>query len=207
MIKNLEGASTKWSIAFSSGDKCVTAKNDISGNISVSVEDINGYDEVYWKIINKLFVLLSFIIEMIVISKCRVISNIAYILVILKCIYSFYHLYHMSRTSFRNHGAEHMMINAYNKLKRVPTIEEAKYFSRFALNCGDRKYIINLICVIILIIFKFGIPYFSLRMAIYNLKIVKIISLPIQLFSTNIPDDSNLMLAREALLKLDEIMK
>lgn len=36
----------------------------------------------------------------------------------------------------RNHGAEHMVFSAYKKLKRVPSIEEAKRFSRINRNCG-----------------------------------------------------------------------
>ena len=36
----------------------------------------------------------------------------------------------------RNHGAEHMVSSAYKKLKRVPSIEEAKRFSRINRNCG-----------------------------------------------------------------------
>lgn len=36
----------------------------------------------------------------------------------------------------RNHGAEHMVFSAYKKLKRIPTIEETKKFSRINKNCG-----------------------------------------------------------------------
>ncbi len=36
----------------------------------------------------------------------------------------------------RNHGAEHMVFSAYKKLKRIPSIEEAKNFSRINKNCG-----------------------------------------------------------------------
>lgn len=36
----------------------------------------------------------------------------------------------------RNHGAEHMVFSAYKKLKRLPTIEETKRFSRINRSCG-----------------------------------------------------------------------
>lgn len=40
------------------------------------------------------------------------------------------------KTSFKFHSAEHMGINAFNKLGRVPTIDEIKQYSRFNNNCG-----------------------------------------------------------------------
>jgi len=36
----------------------------------------------------------------------------------------------------RNHAAEHMIYAAYQKLKRVPSIQEAMQYSRIASNCG-----------------------------------------------------------------------
>ena len=37
----------------------------------------------------------------------------------------------------RFHAAEHMALNAYHKLQRIPTLEEIKHFSRFSQNCGS----------------------------------------------------------------------
>lgn len=45
------------------------------------------------------------------------------------------------RAHARYHAAEHMVINAYYKLQRVPTIEETKESSRFSKNCGSREII------------------------------------------------------------------
>jgi uncharacterized protein YqhQ len=36
----------------------------------------------------------------------------------------------------KNHGAEHKVYRAYRTLGRIPTVEEAMSFSRFAKNCG-----------------------------------------------------------------------
>lgn len=41
----------------------------------------------------------------------------------------------------RYHSAEHMILNAYNKLERVPSLEEIKTFSRFSEYCGSRTII------------------------------------------------------------------
>lgn len=38
----------------------------------------------------------------------------------------------------RFHGAEHKVINAYEKLQRIPTLEEARNASCFSKNCGSR---------------------------------------------------------------------
>ena len=45
------------------------------------------------------------------------------------------------RAHARYHAAEHIVINAYYKLQRVPTIEETKESSRFSKNCGSREII------------------------------------------------------------------
>ena len=39
-------------------------------------------------------------------------------------------------SSFRFHSAEHMVINAYKDLNRVPSLEEIKKYSRFINTCG-----------------------------------------------------------------------
>ena len=38
----------------------------------------------------------------------------------------------------RYHSAEHMVLNAYHKLGKVPSLEEIKTFSRFSKYCGCR---------------------------------------------------------------------
>jgi len=45
----------------------------------------------------------------------------------------------------RYHSAEHMVVNAYNQFGRVPSIEEAKQFSRFSKHCGSQSTINHLI--------------------------------------------------------------
>ena len=38
------------------------------------------------------------------------------------------------------HSAEHMVVNAYNKLHRIPSLEETKMFSRFHNRCGTTNF-------------------------------------------------------------------
>lgn len=46
------------------------------------------------------------------------------------------------------HSAEHMALNAYHKLQRIPTLEEIKHFSCFSQSCGS------------MIMFRYTIPHF-----------------------------------------------
>ena len=55
-----------------------------------------------------------------------------------------------SSSSNRKHCAEHKAINAYHKLKRIPTMLEVKKASRFSAKCGDVR---NIGCVQALIVF------------------------------------------------------
>lgn len=57
-----------------------------------------------------------------------------------------------SASSNRKHCAEHKAINAYHKLKRIPTVLEVKKASRFSAKCGDVR---NIGCVQALIVFGF----------------------------------------------------
>lgn len=57
----------------------------------------------------------------------------------------------------RLHGAEHTVVNAYEKLGRIPTVEEASKFSRFNNNCGTNYYSSHFITVIVLVIMSFNL--------------------------------------------------
>lgn len=50
-----------------------------------------------------------------------------------------------SQSIARYHAAEHMVINCYEKLKRIPTFEEVKKASRFHKRCGSRVRINNMV--------------------------------------------------------------
>ena len=56
------------------------------------------------------------------------------------------------KRSRRFHSAEHMAINAFQKLQRVPSLEEVKQFSRFHSSCGTNQVLfISLYSVLIFI--------------------------------------------------------
>lgn len=71
----------------------------------------------------------------------------------------------------RFHAAEHMIINAYSKLHRVPSIEELSQYSRFNTSCGSNcMVIIFILCMVSLLylIFKvnFNLCYIILLVSI-----------------------------------------
>ncbi|MBR2289159.1 MAG: hypothetical protein IJ867_00690 [Clostridia bacterium] len=45
------------------------------------------------------------------------------------------------RSTAKYHAAEHMVLNAFRDLKRVPTLEEIKHYSRFSEYCGSMEFI------------------------------------------------------------------
>ena len=113
------------------------------------------------------------------------------------------------------HSAEHMAINAYEKLQRVPTLEEIKNFSRFSRYCGSR-FIFSRICSFLMLCFS--IAFLSMK---YNLLYLISIGIIIvfliastkygllnflQIFVTNKPSDKELTVAIEG-LKRFEIME
>lgn len=114
----------------------------------------------------------------------------------------------------KNHGAEHKVFTAYNKLRRVPTIEEAKRFSRINKACGATIYsafitaqIIGFIIyintgVVISEIILFIVPLLFQTVFPFNL-----IGKLVQFFTTSKPEDKNIELAIAAISALEEKQK
>lgn len=123
------------------------------------------------------------------------------------------------RSTARYHSAEHMVLNAYRDLKRVPTLEEIKRYSRFSEYCGSRIIIGKIVpygSLCILLAFSSFIPwpiYFilcfmvSFLVAVANKKgWLKFF----QIFITSKPTDAELEVAIEGLKylqKLDESLE
>lgn len=56
---------------------------------------------------------------------------------------------------FKFHSAEHMILNAYRKLKRIPSLEELRDFSRFSNTCGTNTMFIRFMDSLVLLIISF----------------------------------------------------
>lgn len=109
----------------------------------------------------------------------------------------------------KNHGAEHMVWTAYKKLKRIPSIDEVKKFSRFNRHCGITIYsgfiTSQLIGFFVYFFTGFVINEFILFFAAIFFRTLipfNLIGLLMQFFTTKKPDDINIKLAISALVEL-----
>lgn len=102
---------------------------------------------------------------------------------------------------FKFHSAEHMVLNAYRKIKRVPSLEELRSFSRFANTCGTNTQFTRLIDLIVLFIITFTInhPLCCMILFLFDFAI-SIVSFYgglnfLQLLTTRTPTDRELLVA------------
>lgn len=113
------------------------------------------------------------------------------------------------------HAAEHMAINAYEKLGRIPTIEELKKASRFSNLCGSVSKTINglyfLVSSITIAIFArysiwIYIPICILVCACLSIKKINVLYLKyFQILFTKKPTDRELKLALVALENFEKM--
>lgn len=109
------------------------------------------------------------------------------------------------KNSYKFHSAEHMVLNAYRKLKRVPSLEEIHQYSRFSNYCGTNKvtdwfmsftlmfvcsFIPNLLYMIIAMIAVNVIVWILIHCGFLNF---------LQLFSTITPTNRELLVAIEGM--------
>lgn len=112
------------------------------------------------------------------------------------------------------HAAEHMVINSYEKLKRIPTFEEVKKASRFSKTCGSRL-LINKVVIYLLVSLSMA---FVADWNIY-LYLLLCVLIPItgifadkngwlrflQVFVTAKPSDEHIELAIEGIKRYEEM--
>lgn len=112
------------------------------------------------------------------------------------------------------HGAEHKVLNAYERLQRIPTLEEAKKYSRFSRLCGSRSKIYRMfmftlltVAIVLHIICSFNyIIYLSIVFAIVGIIIIAekhgLLNF-FQVFVTSKPGDKEINLAIEGLKQFE----
>lgn len=112
----------------------------------------------------------------------------------------------------RNHGAEHKVVTAYKKLKRVPTIEEADQFSRINKACGVTIYSAVITSQIIgFIVYKYTgyviseIPLCLLPLLFSSHFPFNVLGKFLQIFTTLPPEKQNIELALSALSALKNV--
>lgn len=110
----------------------------------------------------------------------------------------------------KNHGAEHKVFAAYNDLKCIPTVNQAKYYSRICKTCSITIYsaliTAQLIGFLVYHISGAMIPEILLFLVplllLHSTFPFNVLGKWAQFFTTAEPDDDNLELAIEALTEL-----
>ena len=116
---------------------------------------------------------------------------------------------HSDKKLIKNHGAEHKVFNAYKHLKRIPSIEEAKKFSRIIFYCSSNLYPALFLCQIIGYIVYMYKGYIIPEILLFIVPYIKpglfTLGYLVQYFTTQEPDDDSIMLAIAAITELDRI--
>lgn len=109
----------------------------------------------------------------------------------------------------RNHGAEHKVFTAYNKLKRIPTINEAKTFPRICNVCGVTVFsaLITGQLIGFFLYTNYGIMLsekflFFVPLLLHSIFPFNFLGKLAQFFTTDEPNDDNIELAIAALTEL-----
>ena len=103
------------------------------------------------------------------------------------------------------HSAEHMVINAYTKLKRIPSLEEARNSSRFHNYCGTNNTTVIVLDNFFIFLCTFlptkkyiVIGILSIVIIIQLLKRLGLLNI-MQIFTTSPPTDMELLVGIEGL--------
>lgn len=113
--------------------------------------------------------------------------------------------------AIKNHGAEHMVFKAYNKLERIPTVLEAKGFSRINSHCGINQWSSIIVAQLIAIFVYWYTGHIISEMLILTIAPMFASVFPFnfigniaQFWTTSEPEDSNIELAIAALKGLED---
>ena len=111
----------------------------------------------------------------------------------------------------KNHGAEHMVFTAYRKLKRIPTVSEAKKFSRINSHCGINLFSSIIVAQLLAIFVYLCTGYIISEMLMLTIAPIFASFFPFnfigniaQFWTTCEPEDSNIELAIAALKGLED---
>ena len=218
MINLTSGKSEKDRITFYSKNFMATAIRDENNEIKTKFnkKDDNILNGVLFLlgIFGGLSVIKSFII--IPLIKKEILGSIWYLFPVF--VYLFFMIVSIiyinstgGKKMLKNHGAEHKVYFAYKRLKRVPSIEKAKKYSRFNSSCGVSIYSAFITTQLIgfwaYFYAGFKIPeliLFLIPLFFSNFVPFSLLGLFAQLFTTHQPDDENIELAIAALESLEK---
>ena len=109
------------------------------------------------------------------------------------------------KNAYKFHSAEHMVLNAYEKLKRVPSLEEIREYSRFSNYCGTNvttQLVMNF-TLMFLCTFISNLLYSNIGMLSANIIVIILLQCGflnfLQKYTTIIPTDKELLVAIEGM--------
>ena len=226
-----EGSSHKNYISFYAGNNIATAFREQNGEITIHLGEVpkNKSEELIantsikniglicmWLFFCSLIVKEYYFLPNINSAECSILWYLLpFVLWLIYIVCNIYTVCNfLGDTGRRNHGAEHKIIAAYEKLQRIPSIAEARKFSRISNGCGitllSSILIGQLIGFVIYCITGFAIseivllvvPIFFSSFMPFNLA-----GMLFQFFTTKEPKDENLELAIAALTAFVENKK
>ena len=217
MLNLSSGRSEKDRISFYTSNNGITAIRNANGNISIEFGKQNSPLKATLELLG-IFGTLSAIKAYLLIPliENKTIGLIWYLIptffYLFLLVFSIVSVRKKSGINFlKNHGAEHMVFTAYKKLKRIPTIEEAKNFSRINSRCGINIYSAfitsQLIGFLVYVYTDYKISEILLFLAPLFLSPIfpfNFIGELAQFFTTAKPEDSNIELAIAALSALEK---
>lgn len=217
MLKLSSGKSEKDRISFYTSDNGATAIRNKNGEITIEYEKKNVSVMKAIPVLYGIFGTLSLVKTCVLIPliQNKIIGTIWYL--IPTFFYSFLTVISIisvrktgGKELLRNHGAEHKVFTAYNKLGRIPTVEEANQFSRINKTCGVTIYsafiTTQLIGFIVYIHTSYVIPeilLFLIPLFFQTIFPFTFIGKVAQFFTTSRPKKRNIELAIAALSALE----
>lgn len=109
------------------------------------------------------------------------------------------------KNNYKFHSAEHMVINAYRELKRVPTLKEIRGYSRFSNTCGTNETTVTVISGILMFFCTFLTNQLYMLMVMLAGNIIILILLRfgylnfLQRYTTAVPTEIELRVAIEGM--------
>lgn len=218
MLKLTSGKSEKDRITFYTNEFMATAIRDENNEIKTK---FHRKDE---DILKGILILLGIFGSLSIIKACIIIPLVkkgilrSFWYLVPTFIYLFLMIFSIVYINFeggekmrKNHGAEHKVYSAYNRLKRIPSVEEAKKYSRFHASCGVSIYsafiTTQIIGFVVYIYANFKIPeliLFAIPVFFSSKFPFNLLGLFMQFFTTNQPEDENIELAITALETLEK---
>ncbi len=143
------------------------------------------------------------LVEMLIIASLKIIFDVSLNIIVRlipfdTIIIMFLGIFSLDENTKRFHGAEHQIINAFNKLGRIPTIDELQKFSRFSMFCGTNS-MANIGLISLLLLIETFIPHNAILIVVlWGLFIINVLNF-FQYFTTSQPTDKEQRVAIEAI--------